>query len=154
MAEREIREPNSGTDSAMDVSCSPTKKMKMAAEPVPMRYYRRSHDAFFSAAPEKMSFCEIYSAEVVTIRPGKHIYHNTFTFLPLLIIHTFLLKTSETPLVDPQTPLAGPLADPSYHSRWPSNPSGWHSDPSGWPSNPSGWHSDPSGWPSDSSGWP
>ena len=139
MAEREIREPNSGTDSAMDVSCSPTKKMKMAAEPVPMRYYRRSHDAFFSAAPEKMSFCEIYSAEVVTIRPGKHIYHNTFTFLPLLIIHTFLLKTSETPLVDPQTPLAGPLADPSYHSRWPSNPSGWHSDPSGWPSNPSGW---------------
>ena len=79
MAEREIREPNSGTDSAMDVSCSPTKKMKMAAEPVPMRYYRRSHDAFFSAAPEKMSFCEIYSAEVVTIRPGKHIYHNTFT---------------------------------------------------------------------------
>ena len=139
MAEREIREPNSGTDSAMDVSCSPTKKMKMAAEPVPMRYYRRSHDAFFSAAPEKMSFCEIYSAEVVTIRPGKHIYHNTFTFLPLLIIHTFLLKTSETPLVDPQTPLAGPLADPSYHSRWPSNPSGWHSDPSGWPSDPSGW---------------
>ena len=139
MTEREIREPNSGTDSAMDVSCSPTKKMKMAAEPVPMRYYRRSHDAFFSAAPEKMSFCEIYSAEVVTIRPGKHIYHNTFTFLPLLIIHTFLLKTSETPLVDPQTPLAGPLADPSYHSRWPSNPSGWHSDPSGWPSNPSGW---------------
>ena len=139
MAEREIREPNSGTDSAMDVSCLPTKKMKMAAEPVPMRYYRRSHDAFFSAAPEKMSFCEIYSAEVVTIRPGKHIYHNTFTFLPLLIIHIFLLKTSETPLVDPQTPLAGPLADPSYHSRWPSNPSGWHSDPSGWPSNPSGW---------------
>ena len=139
MAEREIREPNSGTDSAMDVSCSPTKKMKMAAEPVPMRYYRRSHDAFFSAAPEKMSFCEIYSAEVVTIRPGKHIYHNTFTFLPLLIIHTFLLKTSETPLVDPQTPLAGPLADPSYHSRWPSNPSGWHSDPSGWPSDSSGW---------------